>query len=321
MRTAVGGTFNKLHRGHKVLLEKAFSGGGEVLVGISSDEFAGGRKELIVPLEERKECLENYLSSNFDGWEIDVLEDEMGSTIEDESIEALVVTPDNYSTGERINRVREERGMDPLELVLVAYVLAGDFLPISSSRILSGEIDDEGRLFRPLKVVVGSENPVKVNAVRSVMEILLEEPEIHSICPDSNVDEQPFHDDVIQGAKNRALSALEKGDIGVGIEAGVFEMDDGLYDVQYCVIADKGNWMTMGHGSGFRYPPGISRLVRSGKTVSEAFHSLYDIKDIGKKEGAIGYLTKGNLTRQNLTEQAVMAAMVPRIRKDVYRDI
>ena len=321
MKIAVGGTFNVLHRGHKALLETAFSRDGDVIVGISSDEFAGMRKDHVMPLFQRRKGLEDYLSSRYEGWNVEILEEPMGAAAWDAEIEALVVSPGTYATGENINRFREEEGLRPLELVMVSYVLADDFLPINSTRIMAGEIDVEGRLTRPLRVVVGSGNPVKVDAVRSVMDELLDSYELISMSPDSTVGEQPFHEDTVEGAERRALTALERGDIGVGIEAGVFEMEDGLYDVQYCAIVDKGKWITMGHGSGFRYPPGVARLVRFGKTVSQAFDELYGIRDIGRKEGAIGFLTEGSLSRQELTEQAVMAAMVPRIRRELYRGI
>jgi len=153
------------------------------------------------------------------------------------------------------------------------------------------------------------------------MNELLGDYKLTSVVPDSQVGEQPFHADVARGAERRALSAIEKGDLGVGIEAGIFEREDGFYDVQYCVIVDRDGWRTVGHGSGFRYPPEVSEQLRSGKSVSQAFESLYGIRDIGKREGAIGFLTEGRLARKELTEQAVLAAMVPRIRKELYREI
>ncbi|MDH5459907.1 MAG: adenylyltransferase/cytidyltransferase family protein, partial [Candidatus Bathyarchaeota archaeon] len=36
---AVGGTFDEFHRGHRVLLMKAFEVGEQVLIGLCSDEF------------------------------------------------------------------------------------------------------------------------------------------------------------------------------------------------------------------------------------------------------------------------------------------
>ena len=40
---------------------------------------------------------------------------------------------------------------------------------------------------------------------------------------------------------------------------------------------------------------------------------VYGENDIGKNQGAIGFLSKGILDRKSLTEQSVLAAMIPRI--------
>ena len=40
---------------------------------------------------------------------------------------------------------------------------------------------------------------------------------------------------------------------------------------------------------------------------------------IGRTRGAIGFLSEGRMDRTELTEAAVLMAMVPRIRKDLYR--
>jgi len=39
---------------------------------------------------------------------------------------------------------------------------------------------------------------------------------------------------------------------------------------------------------------------------------------MGRKGGAVDYLTGGILDRTELTRMAVLMAMIPRIRKDIY---
>ena len=94
---------------------------------------------------------------------------------------------------------------------------------------------------------------------------------------------------------------------------GVFEMLDSLYDIQYCAVLDRDGRFTVGTGSGFRYPDKVIELVRDGKTVGEAMKIVYSGDNPGKSQGAIGILSKGLLDRKSLTEQSVLAAMLPRI--------
>ena len=90
-------------------------------------------------------------------------------------------------------------------------------------------------------------------------------------------------------------------------------------DVQYCAVVDKRGRVTLGHGPGFAYPPSVVERVKGGKTVGDAMDELTGTKAIGRTTGAIGFLSEGRMDRTRLTEAAVLMAMVPRIRKDLYR--
>ena len=48
-------------------------------------------------------------------------------------------------------------------------------------------------------------------------------------------------------------------------------------------------------------------------TVGDAVKEIYGNTEIGKKQGAIGLLSKGLIDRKTLTEQSVTAAMIPRL--------
>ncbi|MGD0056539.1 MAG: inosine/xanthosine triphosphatase [Methanomassiliicoccales archaeon] len=320
MKVGVAGTFSILHRGHRTLLDRAFQLGDWVVVGITSDSFPS-KKRFHVPLEQRLEALEDYLFSLDKKWEIEILQDRMGSAAHDKELNLLVVSQGTVENAQRINEFRISKGLKPMVIEEIKHVLGEDCATITSTRVLEGEIDTDGRLLRPLRVNVGSDNPVKVEAVRRVMSELYREVEIASVCVKTTVGEQPWGENILTGARERARSAIGKADFGVGIEAGILELDDGLYGIQFCAIIDKGGIVTSGQSSGFRYPPEIEKRIRAGVAVSKAFDDFCGTKDIGHNEGAIGFLTKGILNRQQLSEQAVQAAMVPRIRPDIYLEV
>jgi len=59
-------------------------------------------------------------------------------------------------------------------------------------------------------------------------------------------------------------------------------------------------------------------LVKTGMTVGQAMEKITGVKGMGSKEGAIGYLTKGKLVREEITKMAVTTAFLPRFRRDLY---
>jgi inosine/xanthosine triphosphatase len=319
-KVGVAGTFNVLHRGHRTLLDKAFELGDEVVVGITSDALAS-RKHFHIPLERRMSTLKDYLRSKGKKWEIEVLQVPMGSAASDTGLDILVVSQGTTDTAKMINDVRTSKGLKAFIIVEIRHVLGEDCATITSTRVLEGEIDQEGMLLRPFHINVGSDNPMKIEAVRKVAATIYRDVEIRGVPVKASVGDQPWGDDIDRGAIERAKKAMGKGDYGVGIEAGIVEMSDGLYGIQSCAIADKEGVVTMGRSSSFRYPPGAEERIRAGIAVSKVFHELYGRKDTGREEGAIGFLSKGLLDRQRLSEQAVLAAMVPRIRPDIYFEV
>ena len=170
-----------------------------------------------------------------------------------------------------------------------------------------------------MKIAVGSLNPVKIKAAENVFRRVFGDVMVEGKDVGSGVPSQPFGMDTVQGAINRAKAAHSNGyDYGVGIEAGLFEVQGFMLDLQYCAVYD-GSWLTLGCGSGFEYPPTVLTEVLSGKEVGEVMSRVAGVDDLGKKSGAIGYLSKGMLDRTALTEQGVFMALIPRINKELYR--
>jgi inosine/xanthosine triphosphatase len=318
MRVGVGGSFNILHKGHKALLDRAFDEGDEVAIAIMSDEFILSNKHLYLPLEERIEAIKEHVDGKGKPYTISVINDVYGGAQDDPDLHALVVSAETLANARRINELRVRKGLKLLEIIKVPHILADDYVPISSTRIIRGDINEDGHLLRSMRVFVGSANPIKINATRAVMEKIFDDVVVEDRHVDPAVPKEPWEGEVLKGAVNRARKALQEGDLGVGIEAGIYRFDDGLYDIQVCAIIDKRGVITHGQGMGFRYPPPIEDLLLKDMSVSEACEVLFKEKGEGRRGGAVGILSNGLMKRQQLTEQAVLAAMIPRIRKDIY---
>jgi pantetheine-phosphate adenylyltransferase len=152
---AVGGTFDELHKGHAALLSKAFEVGEKVVIGLSSDEFVlkMGKPHVTASYNERLEALQAFLKKL--GWaeraEIVPLNDPYGLTISGKGLKALVVSEETEATANKINETRVKASLPPLKIITVTMVNAENCLPISTTRIRSGEIDRNGHLLRKIK--------------------------------------------------------------------------------------------------------------------------------------------------------------------------
>jgi len=312
MRSALGGTFNVLHEGHKALLDKAFNESDHVLIGLTSDAMASATRDSVIPYGLRLKALEDYLSTKDGSWEVREISDVFGPAVEIDDLDVLIVSEETYTNGIALNNERIKREMHPLSISVLRMVNGSNGDRISSTNVVKGKTSKRGST-DSIRVSVGSLNPVKTEAVRSVMERIYGEVILTSSEVSSGVSEQPWGEETYEGAVNRAKAAMNDCDLSVGIEAGVFEVYDGLYDVQHCVILDKAGRMTIGMSSGFRYPDDVIELLRKGATVGEAMKQLYTKDSRGRKEGAVGVLSKGLLDRKSLTEQSVLAAMIPRM--------
>lgn len=151
MQVALGGTFDPIHDGHRALFERAFERG-DVTVGLTSDALAPETRaedRPVRPYDARERDLRAELEPIADAhgrtYEIVELSDPTGVAT-DPGFDVLIVSPDTEAGGRRINELRREEGHDPLEIEVVDFVTAEDGDPISSTRIVRGEIDAQGRL-------------------------------------------------------------------------------------------------------------------------------------------------------------------------------
>ncbi len=154
-KVAIGGTFDRLHIGHKKLIDTALSlGCNEIVIGVVSDDLIKNKalSSLIKPFEERVKIISSYVSSRLRGSRFRVVElrDPYGPTIYDPSIDVIVVSEETLPRAIEINLIRERRGLKPLKIVVVEIVKAEDGRPLRATRVRLSEVDKDGRLLTRL---------------------------------------------------------------------------------------------------------------------------------------------------------------------------
>lgn len=176
-----------------------------------------------------------------------------------------------------------------------------------------------------MRIFVGSTNPVKINAVTQAIAETFPSAIVTGVDVPSGVSDQPMNDtETRQGARNRAVAALDDGylknessvdsdneeevQLGVGLEGGVFENEDGeLWStVWVCVVDPEGNQFES-NGARFRIPARIAEAIQAGGEMGPVVDRLMGGKDVRRNQGAIGVITNNFIDRTE--EYSVIAKM------------
>ncbi|MBX0286124.1 inosine/xanthosine triphosphatase [Halomicroarcula sp. F28] len=166
-----------------------------------------------------------------------------------------------------------------------------------------------------MHVAIGSENPVKVNAVERVVP----DAESVAVAVESGVPEQPWgREETVRGAGNRADAALAAtdADYGVGIEGGVAEraVPGGVWLVMWAAVTD-GERTQYGAGPSIRLPDPVAQRLRDGEELGPALDDELGREELGRQEGAIGVYTAGRVGRTDALVDAVAGAFGPFLRE------
>lgn len=177
-----------------------------------------------------------------------------------------------------------------------------------------------------MRVTVGSTNPVKILATQNAFSKYYSDASVEGVKVSTSVSPQPVGiEETVRGAVERSKEAsrlVSDSDFTVGIEAGLIPIPctlTGYVDQQVAAIMDRDGVLTIGASPAFEYPPVIVRSVLDNRTeINHEMEKLTGIRSIGRKQGAIGFLSKGEVERAKLTEQAVLMALIPRINVELY---
>ena len=166
-----------------------------------------------------------------------------------------------------------------------------------------------------IEIVVGSQNPVKVNAVKGAIGSLFPDAivECNGMHAPSGVPDQPMNSDETRiGAMNRVAFCKERqqADFYVAMEGGVDRFDYGAFTFAYVVI-DDGKNQSVGRSAILPIPESVYTALENGEELGTVMDKLFGTTNVKQKGGAIGLLTNGQETRESAYTQALTLAMAP----------
>ncbi|NRB61644.1 MAG: inosine/xanthosine triphosphatase [Saprospiraceae bacterium] len=173
------------------------------------------------------------------------------------------------------------------------------------------------------QIVIGSRNPVKIEAVRQGFSRVFPARTFwfEGVAVPSGVPDQPMNDeDTRRGALNRAIACRQlfpTGNFYVGLEGGVEEKNGDIWAFAWmAIITDQkqGEART----SSFKLPPKIAELIRSGMELGDADDQVFGTHNSKQKGGAVGLLTHQLIDRTAYYREAIILALIPFVQPEFY---
>ncbi len=176
-----------------------------------------------------------------------------------------------------------------------------------------------------IKVLVGSKNPVKIDAVKEAFLKYFSDVEVTGIPADSKVAAQPVGDETFAGAKNRAAE-LQKinvknnlhADYFIGIEGGIAKFFNQWFALGLMCIIDKEGKTGFGASPLFELPESVTEELLKGVELGDVMDRITGDHNTKQKEGAIGYFTNGIMNRKELYVQGLITAFIPFLHEELF---
>ena len=176
-----------------------------------------------------------------------------------------------------------------------------------------------------MKILIGTKNPGKIQGAKEAFEKYFDNVEIEGISVDSEVGNQPFNKEILQGAKNRVKNLKKyakenqiEADFYISSEAGITNLLGEWIDINCVVIENSKGFQSVGTSQGFPIPEKYIEEIKQTE-LGKVMDKIFSGKDLGKGKGGISYLTKDAVSRIDLTRNAFIMALTQHINGDIWK--
>lgn len=156
---------------------------------------------------------------------------------------------------------------------------------------------------------IGTTNKAKLEAVKLATQEQWPDAVIIGYDVGSGVASQPMSDEeTLQGAQNRAAQAMAQGRaeypeldsaeyLAVGLEGGVTTFRGELWSTVWVAVLDAQGKSFAANGARMKLAPQIAQPILNGEEMGPVMERLIAVENIRQKQGMIGVVTKGFVTR------------------------
>lgn len=174
-------------------------------------------------------------------------------------------------------------------------------------------------------LVVASRNPVKIQAAQKGFEEMFPQETFtaEGISVPSGVSDQPMGDEeTYQGAWNRVQAAKAQqpdADYWIGIEGGNIPQGKEMEVMAWVIVLSK-EQMGKARTAGFYLPPKVMELINQGYELGHADDIVFGVSNSKQTGGSSGLLTNGVMDRLRFYVPAVVLALIPFLKPDLYHE-
>lgn len=176
-----------------------------------------------------------------------------------------------------------------------------------------------------MKILVGSNNPVKISSVEDTFKNYFENIEVIGIEVESGVSVQPINDETFTGAQNRALRLKEINDsqnlnaeLFVGIEGGITKQFGKWFAFGCMCVLDNNGRTGFGTSPHFELPQIVVEKLLQGIELGDVMDKIMNQQNTKQKHGAIGFFTNGVMNRKELYVEGLKVAVIPFLHKEMF---